>query len=147
MELILYQTADNDNVINKDKEEIKRYDIVLKDPSDIVAPVIRLKEELTNLREVSNYAYIAEFDRYYFIRSIANTSKDIWILTLECDVLESFKDDILASQAEVIRQIRPNDYQATTIRTQVIEEIDTYESDVTIEDNPSLILSSIGGTQ
>lgn len=147
MELILYKTSDNDNVINKDKTEVKRYDIVLKDPSDIVAPVIRLKEELTDLGEVSNYAYIAEFDRYYFIRSIANTSKDIWVLTLECDVLESFKDDILASQSEVIRQIRPNDYQATTIRTQVIEEIDTYESDVTIEDNPSLILSSIGGTQ
>lgn len=147
MELILYKTSDNDNVINKDKTEVKRYDIVLKDPSDIVAPVIRLKEELTDLGEVSNYAYIAEFDRYYFIRSIANTSKDIWVLTLECDVLESFKDDILASQAEVIRQIRPNDYQATTIRTKVIEEVDTYESDVTIEDNPSLILSSIGGTQ
>ena len=147
MELILYQTSDNDNVINKVKTEVKQYDIVLKDPSNIVAPVIRLKEELADLGEVSNYAYIAEFDRYYFIRSIANTSKDIWILTLECDVLESFKDDILASQAEVIRQIRPNDYQATTIRTQVIEEIDTYESDVTIEDNPSLILSSIGGTQ
>ena len=147
MELILYKTSDNDNVINKVKTEVKRYDIVLKDPSDIVAPVIRLKEELTDLGEVSNYAYITEFDRYYFIRSIANTSKDIWVLTLECDVLESFKDDILASQAEVIRQIRPNDYQTTTIRTKVIEEIDTYESDVTIEDNPSLILSSIGGTQ
>lgn len=147
MELILYKTSDNDNVINKDKTEVKRYDIVLKDPSDIVAPVIRLKEELTDLGEVSNYAYITEFDRYYFIRSMANTSKDIWVLTLECDVLESFKDDILASQAEVIRQIRPNDYQATTIRTKVIEEVDTYESDVTIEDNPSLILSSIGGTQ
>lgn len=147
MELILYQTADNDNVINKDKEEIKRYDIVLKDPSDIVRPIIRLNEVKDDLSEIANYAYLTEFDRYYFIRSIGNTSKDIWVLTLECDVLESFKDDILASQAEVIRPLRQNDYQATSVRTKVIEEIDTYESNVTILDEPSLVLSTIGGTK
>lgn len=147
MELILYRTSDNDNVINKDKEEIKRYNIVLKDPSDIVAPYIRLNEEKEDLGEIANYAYLVEFNRYYFIRTLTNTSKDMWILTLECDVLESFKDDILASQAEVIRPIKPNDYQATSVRTQVIEEIDTYESNVTISDEPSLVLSTIGGTR
>ena len=147
MELILYRTKDNDNVINKDKEEIKRYNIVLKDPSDIVAPYIRLNEEKEDLSEIANYAYLVEFNRYYFIRTLTNTSKDMWILTLECDVLESFKDDILASQAEVIRPIRPNDYQATSVRTQVIEEIDTYESDLTLIDETCLILSSIGGTE
>lgn len=147
MELILYQTADNDNVINKNKEEIKRYNIVLKDPSDIIAPYIRLNEEKEDLGEIANYAYLVEFNRYYFIRSIANTSKDMWVLTLECDVLESFKEDILASQAEVVRPLRPNDYQATSVRTKVIEEIDTYESNVTISNEPSLVLSTIGGTQ
>ena len=42
-----------------------------------------------------NYAYIADFKRYYYITSIRTSRNGIWEITLECDVLMSYKTAIL----------------------------------------------------
>lgn len=49
-----------------------------------------------------NYAYIAEFGRYYFIKPVGGTSQTV---TYECksDPLMSFKDQILACPAVIAR--------------------------------------------
>ena len=146
MNLTLYTTTDDDNVINKDKSVISNYEVVLKDPNNITTPDIRLKETKINLDGLANYAYLEEFNRYYFVRTVHNMSNEIWVLALECDVLESFKDDILNSNAEITRAIREHDYQQANIRSEVVESIQTYDSTVTLpEDEYTLILSTIGG--
>ena len=48
-----------------------------------------------------NYAYITEFDRYYYIVDIKSVRNGLWEFTFSCDVLMSFKTDILNSYAIV----------------------------------------------
>ena len=61
------------NTINKDTELIVEKTIALKSECDIVNPYLILKFD-DNL-SLSNYAYIPQFKRYYFITSIEILTK------------------------------------------------------------------------
>lgn len=52
----------------------------------------------------SNYAYIEEFNRYYFIDEIVSTINNLWRISMTVDVLMSFKDKILQLPAIISRQ-------------------------------------------
>lgn len=51
-----------------------------------------------------NYCYISQFNRYFFINEITACKNGYVKMTLECDVLMSFKTDILNSTQLVTRQ-------------------------------------------
>lgn len=145
MELILYRTQDNENVINKNIEELYRFPMTLKNDVDISQPILVLNDKGIYDFRKCNFAYIEEFKRFYFIRSIDNVSNTIWNLNLECDVLESFKNDIFNSYAEYTRNIKEGDYQETSQNTDVRKEIDIFTSDIDLGDNKTIILTTIGG--
>lgn len=52
----------------------------------------------------SNYAYIPQFNRYYYIDNIVSVRTGLWRLDMSCDVLMSFKDKILDLDAYIGRQ-------------------------------------------
>lgn len=145
MELILYRTRDDENVINKDLEYIHTMNIVLKSNVSIVSPIIILRMvegvDLFN----SNYCYLDELNRYYFIREIEIMSNDNVKMMLECDVLESFKQDILNSGGEIRRRIETGDYQNTNVDTESLREVEIFESDVTLNPEKNIVLSTLGG--
>ncbi len=58
-----------------------------------------------------NYVYIPDFERYYFVRDITVLRKNIYQLSLHCDVLYSFKDVIYAQRAYISRS--ESDYDIT----------------------------------
>jgi len=145
MELILYQTLDNENVINKDLILKYTINIKLKDNVGIINPVITLNDKNTMDFNTCNYAYLPDFKRYYFIRSIENVSNYMWNLNLESDVLESFKNDILNSVVEVIRGVKQGEYYSTNTQVETIRDIDIFKSNITLINEKNTILSSIGG--
>lgn len=51
----------------------------------------------------ANYAYIPEFSRYYYIIDIISVNQHLWRINMRCDVLMSFKDEILATECFVAR--------------------------------------------
>jgi hypothetical protein len=66
----------------------------------ILAPVVTVRaESLIGY----NYAYIPRYERYYFITDIVNDVRGLWDLSLSCDTLASFKNEILASSEYVAR--------------------------------------------
>jgi len=144
MKLMLYNTADDTNVLNKTLELISEHDITLKEDSNISAPVIRLKDERDNLDEIANYAYLPEFNRYYYIRSMVTTNRLIWVLYLSVDVLESFKEDILNSTAEITRPMKPGDYLDVTPFREVRKEVEVFESNRRFLEQESILFSTIG---
>ena len=146
MELKLYKTTDDDNVINKDLELIKTVDINLKDDVDVSNPNIRLKLNIDDIGTF-NYAEIDTFNRKYFMRDIRNINNDIWLLRFECDVLETFKDDILNSNAKYLREIRSGDYQEISSEIDVRKDVYKYNSDVRIAKGSDMILSVITGKE
>lgn len=144
MDIQLYVTSDDDTVMNKTLE--LKYDITmeLKDSQNITQPAILLFEnEDLDLRSV-NYAYIPEFKRYYFIRSVNVAPNNIYQLLLECDVIETFKEQILNSTAEITRKIGTDDYLDIGTTSEVRKDATIYESNKGLEDEFSIIFSTIG---
>ena len=144
MELKLYKTNDDDNVINKDLEFFKSININLKESTDVSNPNLRLKFNIDDIGKF-NYAEIDTFNRKYFMRDIQNINNDVWLVRLECDVLETFKDDILNSYGDITKTIGSGDYQDVTIRANVTKEFMKYDSDVELVHKPVKIMSAIGG--
>lgn len=145
MEMKLYQTYDNENVINKDLLLKYTIDIKLKAITDISTPTIILNDKKTMDFTQCNYCYLEKFKRYYFIRSLESKDNNNWILSLECDVLESFKDDILNSVVEVNRGLKQGEYYQTSVKVETLKDIDIYESDVTLKNEKNIILTTLGG--
>lgn len=140
----MYDTKCDNNVINKVLENEREFDIKLKDKTDIIAPVIILRSESLIL---SNYAYIPEFNRYYFVSKIELFPNGIYNISLRCDVLESFKTEILNSTGFINQQTKNvNKYFNANYKSEVRKEVDIYKSNVTIPTNVSeTILVTIGG--
>lgn len=99
MELILYKTNSERNVINKELLEPVSLQIKLKRSELIVSPNITCKG-FEGIKEY-NYAYIPKFERYYFIQDMEILNRQITRLRLYTDVLETYKIDILNSVVNV----------------------------------------------
>lgn len=142
MKLILYITTSAENVINKDKVQDAEIDIKFKDRNNFIKPDILLKYDG---KITSNYAYIDYYDRYYFIENIDVFPNGIYQLHLRCDVLESFKNDILDSYGTIVQRENGNPYYNTEYLFEIRKEVDTYPSDVELEETKNTIMVAIGG--
>lgn len=70
-------------------------------PLEITVPEFRLAYN-QNFRNI-NYCYVAELGRYYFISDITLESGNAMIIHCECDVLMSFRSDILELDCICVR--------------------------------------------
>lgn len=138
----LYTTKTPNNSIGKVLENETEYNIKFKSKADRTKPVVVLMSE-TMID--FNYAYIPDFNRYYFIESIEITPNKIYNISLRCDVLESFKNDILKSSGFVNQQTTTNKYYNSDYQTEIKKEVDVIKSDVTLDTTKSTILVTIGG--
>ena len=137
MDLYLYNTVDSINTMNKTLKDEKHYDITFKESTNISNPMILLKTKDVILY---NYAYIPILNRYYFIREIIVNNNNIVKLELECDVLESFRDDILLSDSQIV-QSEGNGFYDGDYLQEVRREHIKYESDIELETDETIILS------
>lgn len=97
MELILYKNKAESNRLDKSDylEKIYELDGTLRDKCSIISPIIQVQlVELTKICQC-NYAYIADFGRYYYIDDVVGEYNSIVTLYMRSDPLMSFKDPIL----------------------------------------------------
>lgn len=144
--MILYTTKDSENIINKSKVKVKEIVINIKQGVSIVSPTILLSNNEVSSVMVSNYCFLEHFNRFYFIRDI-RVEKNVISVELECDVLESFKDEILQSKAEIIREMKNGDYLNVQPYIETTKTSTLYEGTVTLEKDSYMILSTIGGSE
>lgn len=143
MLLQLYNTNSETNRINKVLTDKTEFNVRFKEESSVINPVLMLKSE-TYLN--FNYAYIPKFQRYYFVDDVSVFPNKIYLLSLRCDVLTSFKDDILKSYARIIEQTNSNAYYDSNLKSEVRKEVDTYMSNITFDlTADSVVLVTIGG--
>lgn len=98
MQIILYNNQSERNALNKTIVNPVTLDGNLRDESNIKNPSITVYATNPINR---NYAYIPQFNRYYFISEITSIRNNVWRITLTSDVLMSFKNDILNSYAVI----------------------------------------------
>lgn len=144
MELNLYKCSDGDNVINKTLTEKLTINITLKRDVNITAPQIILINDNGAFFNQYNYAEIPELGRFYFIDSVTSLNNKMESLALRCDVLETYKADVLASKARFMRGLKTGDYIAANIDYSVIKTITKIESNSGFTGNPTMILTSVG---
>lgn len=108
MHLTVYVNSSDPRKLNKAITQKQSFTAIkLKDDTDIIRPTIDLFGE--QLPPGVNYAFITEFNRYYFIESQEILPGKITRLQLSCDVLMSFKTQILKSYVIAVRSTnKPN---------------------------------------
>lgn len=141
MKMYLYHVNDAENVINKTLVNGLELDINLKSSVDIVNPEIVLNGDFRGY----NYAHLPDLNRYYFIDRIEQLNLKLVKLNLSCDVLETYKDDILNSNARFKRNIKNGDYQNISIDYSNQTISTNYNSDGLPMDGNTMIISTIGG--
>ena len=135
MKLFLYNVDDGDNVINKTLGVPYEMDIRLSNDIDVINLEIRLR----NIAGVDfgdfNYAHIPDLKRYYFIDKLGRVSRTDNILYLSCDVLETYKIEILNSNARVKRNLKTGDYMAGNVDNNINTSVSKHLSDKSMPDN------------
>lgn len=145
MLLTLYSTKSDSNVINKTLENALNIDITVRNNFDVINPELLLSKITGVNFQDYNYCHIPELNRYYFITSINAVNGDIYRLECECDVLESYKADILLSNARFTRKIKNGDYVKGNLDFKINADIVKYESDKGFSGGKTLILTTVGG--
>lgn len=140
MELILYNTNDTANTLNKDLTELVTLDINFKQGQNMFNPTLVLTKK--NVPIKANYCKLGT--KYYFVNSTYEYHTDYLILNLYEDVLQTYKNDILNSETDVISKSKI-DYNTTVSTTNRVVD-DIIKSDVTLDENESIIVQTNGTT-
>lgn len=138
MELILYRTLDNANVINKVLTDPITVNITLKNDVNIINPEIVLSGDFRGY----NYAHIPELNRFYFIESFEQINLRFGKLFMSCDVLETYKADILNCSGNIKRDIQVGDYGAVTADS-TVNIITTHKADVALTLENNIVLTTL----
>lgn len=101
MNIKFYYNSSDNRCINKTLMSPFTLNGTMREESSIINPIITVKSDSV-LRY--NYAYISEFQRYYYINNIESVRNDVWKLHLEVDPLMSFRRDILSLKVVVSKQ-------------------------------------------
>lgn len=146
MNIKLYKNDSNNNVLNKKITLINEYNILLKDNVDVYRPIIKIKTELLNK---CNYVFIEDFNRYYYVVNKRSINIEIIELTLECDVLMSFREHILNLKCIIDKQENINlgnkYYDDNSLISLSKEFIESYNFNNGFNENGEFILITAGG--
>lgn len=94
------------NTVNKTLQENEEYTGVLNATFNVLTPVVRFRIRTP----VSfNYVFIESLNRYYFVSEL-NQDGDICTVRLRVDVLQTYKEKILASSATLTKGTNVNKY-------------------------------------
>ena len=119
MDIIFYNNNSENNRLIKTITQISTGAGVLREPCNLTDPSV-----LTAIDDVSNinYAYIADFGRYYFIRKITVDRENLYRIDMHVDVLMSNKTALLDCKGVInsSTKINANNYlnSDTWVRTE-----------------------------
>lgn len=95
MQITLYTTTSDRNMLNKELQQIKAMDVKLKDDCTLLNPVFEVsKIDFPDISK-ANYCFIPDFGRYYYIGNPDFLTGGIVSIPCGVDVLMSNRDEIL----------------------------------------------------
>lgn len=94
------------NAVNKTLQANEEYTGVLNATFNVLTPAVRFR---TRTPVSFNYVFIESLNRYYFVSEL-NQDGDICTVRLRVDVLQTYKEKILASSATLTKSENGNKY-------------------------------------
>ena len=139
MQLELYKNSSSFNTINKELSLLNTLNIHLKQGANLLHTqiIIHNNDQLKQL----NYAKM--LDRCYFVQVQTLNNNKFLLLTLDEDVLETYKKDILASSQDVIEKSTAGNIKQTNVSPETVSK--TFNSDITLENNAGSIIMVTSG--
>lgn len=110
MKINLYKCADDERILFKTLSEAVEFDGTIKDGGDIMRPIFLAKGNPQELAGF-NYAQIEAFGRYYFVKSLTILTNSLIALSLEVDVLMSFKDTFIHNKGWIAKSENPEQWK------------------------------------
>ena len=138
MQLELYKNRSSFNTINKELSLLNTLNIHLKQGANLLHTQIIIHNN-DQLKEL-NYAKM--LDRYYFVQVQTLNNNKFLLLTLDEDVLETYKKDILASSQDVIEKSTAGNIKQTNVSPETVSK--TFNSDIKLENGNSIIMVTSG---
>ena len=98
----LYQNTAESNRVDKSSflTHVTTISGALRESCSLISPVLTI--EYPKVPDF-NYVYIEAFGRYYFVTGIVSVRYNLWEISLECDVLMTYKDKLLECEAFIDR--------------------------------------------
>lgn len=138
MKLEFFHTDDSSNAINKTLTKISEKDVTLKASTDILTPrMVFLAKDFT-----STINYMKMLDTYYFVDLQFIRNNSLVIVNSSIDVLETYKDIILNSQADIIKKSSAGNIKQENVLPTTISK--TFTSDKTLTKSSSIIMITSG---
>lgn len=138
MQLELYKNNSSFNTINKELSLLNTLNIHLKQGANLLHTQIIIHNN-DQLKEL-NYAKM--LDRYYFVQVQTLNNNKFLLLTLDEDVLETYKQDILASSQDIIEKSDAGNIKQKNILPETVSK--TFNSDTKLDDGSSIIMVTSG---
>ena len=142
MELILYHTNDSQNTINKEKTLIITKNINLKQSTNLYQTFLILKNDKATDYSKINYAKM--LSKFYFVSYETIANNNFIKLNLKEDALETYKDDILNTDFDIIAKSEI-DY-TSNVPTSKKVQTKIIKSNVTLSDDENIIVQTSGTT-
>lgn len=139
MELKLFQNKSSENTINKDLTLITTKNINLKQSTNLYQTFLVFKND--GVTDYSKINYAKMLNKYYFVSHETLQNNSLIRLQLKEDVLETYKDNILNSSADIIEKSTPNNVR--NIKTS--KEVETFKlkSTVVLPKKQSIIMVTV----
>ena len=138
MQLELYKNNSSFNTINKELSLLTTLNIHLKQGANLLHTQIIIHNN-DQLKEL-NYAKM--LNRCYFVHDQTLNNNKFLLLTLDEDVLETYKQDILASSQDVIEKSTAGNIKQTNVSPETVSK--TFNSDTKLDNGSSIIMVTSG---
>lgn len=99
--IVLMNNTEELNKISKSPTTVRTLTGTLRDETNVVDPEILI--EFDGTLTDCNYMYIQALSRYYFITKVESVRSKLWRVTAHCDVLKTYSEAILGTEAVVAR--------------------------------------------
>ena len=102
MVITLYNNKSERNAVIKTPTEVRIVTGTLREESSLIDPVITFSDigdVITNI----NYAYIPDFNRYYFVTNVTCVRNNLWRISFHVDVLYTYRTQIRKNHAIIER--------------------------------------------
>lgn len=138
MKIELYKSSSNYNVINKELSLLTTLTIHLKQGANLLHTqiIIHNNDQLKGL----NYAKM--LDRSYFVQVQTLNNNKFLLLTLDEDVLETYKKEILSSSQDVIEKSSAGNVKQNNVSGETISKI--YQSNKSLTKGKSIFIVTSG---
>lgn len=138
MKLELYKSSSSFNTINKELTLLTTLTIHLKQGANLLHTqiIIHNSEQLKEL----NYAKM--LDRSYFVQVQTLNNNKFLLLTLDEDVLETYKKEILVSSQDVIEKSSAGNIKQKNVTSETISKI--YQSNKSLTKGKSIFIVTSG---